>query len=289
VVWALTVSAWASQRPSSSPLARIHPLFVVGAHDAARDLAGRFGELAETVRHPDHLRLASMWQIMWAALEGRFDEADRRADDLRLRLEVAGHSQVAVIHLMQQFVVRWMQGRLAETAPTVAAMQSQAPATLTWWAMRAWTDAGVGDIDAALSRLADRPTSDLLEADAGYQWQTAVSGTAVAACLVGDRRWAEVAYQLLEPYSGRNMVFGYMAYLGAVDHHLGALAAVLGRPDGAVGHLDAALERHRTIAARPWVAMSAAFSSFGVAAASGFSSPGCRSSGRSSSGTLTLV
>ena len=55
------------------------------------------------------------------------------------------------------------------------------------------------------------------------------------------------------------MVFGYMAYLGAVDHHLGTLAAVLGRHDDAVGHLDAALERHRTIAARPWVALSAAW------------------------------
>ena len=47
--------------------ARIHPLFVVGAHDAARDLAGTFTQLAGTVRHPDHLRIATMWRTMWAA------------------------------------------------------------------------------------------------------------------------------------------------------------------------------------------------------------------------------
>jgi len=239
--------------------ARIHPLFVVGAHDAARDLAARFTDLAGTVRHPDHLRLAAMWQIMWAALEGNLDEAERLADALRLRLEVAGHSQVALIHFMQSFVLRWLRGTMAESEPMLDALLAQSPDSLTWWALRAWAAAGAGDVDDALSRLADRPTVDLVSADAGYQWQTAVVGTAICASMIGDRRWAEVAHGLLAPYSGRNMVFGYVAYLGAVDHHLGTLAAVLGRHDVAVTHLEAALERHRVIAARPWVALSAAW------------------------------
>jgi AAA ATPase domain len=239
--------------------ARIHPLFVVGAHDAARDLAARFTDLAGKVRHPDHLRLAAMWQIMWAALAGNFGEAERMADALRLRLEVAGHSQVAQIHFMETFVLRWMQGRLAETRPMVTALLAQMPESLTWWVLGAWAEAGAGDVDGALSRLADRSTADLLSVDAGYQWQTAVAGTALCASTVGDRRWAEVAHDLLAPYGGRNMVFGYVAYLGAVDHHLGTLASVLGRHDEAVIHLEAALERHRVIAARPWVALSAAW------------------------------
>ena len=50
-----------------------------------------------------------------------------------------------------------------------------------------------------------------------------------------------------------------MSYLGAVDHHLGTLSSVLGRYDEAVPHLEAALERHRVISARPWVALSAAW------------------------------
>ena len=52
-------------------------------------------------------------------------------------------------------------------------------------------------------------------------------------------------------------MLGYAAYLGAVDHHLGTLDAVLGRIDDAAAHLEAALERHRLIDARPWVALSA--------------------------------
>jgi hypothetical protein len=54
-------------------------------------------------------------------------------------------------------------------------------------------------------------------------------------------------------------VLGYASFLGAVDHHLGTLDAVIGRTDDAARHLDAALERHRVIDARPWVALSAAW------------------------------
>jgi AAA ATPase domain len=239
--------------------ARIHPLFVVGAHDAARDLADTFTQLAGTVRHPEYLRLATMWQTMWTALDGRFDEAEAQADQLRVQLEVAGHSQVSAIHLAQTFVVRWLRGTLAGARPVVQAGRHLNAPSLTWWSLQGWIEAGTGDHEAALSLLADRRVGDLTSADAGYLWVLTVVGIAVTAATVGEPRWAEAAHDTLAPYSGRNCVLGYAAYLGAVDHHLGALAAVLDRADEAVGHLEAALERHRVIAARPWVALSAAW------------------------------
>ena len=239
--------------------ARIHPLFVVGAHDAAKDLAGTFSELAASVRDPDHLRLATMWRTMWAALEGRFDEAEAEADQLRVRLGVAGHSQVTTIHFVQMFVVRWLRGTLAAARPTVEAGRHANSDVITWWVLQAWTEAGTGDVDTARAMLADTPTSEIAAADPGYQWMLAVVGAAVTAASVGDPRWAEAVRDLLAPYSGRNCVLGYAAYLGAVDHHLGALDSVLGRVDDAAAHLEAALERHRVIAARPWVALSAAW------------------------------
>ena len=122
--------------------ARIHPLFVVGAHDAARDLAARFTDLAGTVRHPDHLRLASMWQIMWAALEGEFDEAERRWPmPCGCGSRWPATPRWRSIHLMQSFVVRWMQGRLAEAGPTVGACSSaHQPDRSRGGRLRAWAD-----------------------------------------------------------------------------------------------------------------------------------------------------
>ena len=239
--------------------ARIHPLFVVGAHDAARDLADTFADLAATVRHPDHLRLVAMWRTLWAALEGRFDDAEAQADQLRLSLDVSGHSQVGTIHFVQTFVVRWMRGTLAATRPMVEAGRHSNADAFTWWVLRAWVEAGCGDEDAARALLADQPTSHISGADAGYLWMFAVVGSAITAASVGDERWAAAISDTLAPYSGRNCVLGYAAYLGAVDHHLGTLDAVLGRTDDAAAHLADALERHRVIEARPWVALSAAW------------------------------
>jgi tetratricopeptide (TPR) repeat protein len=239
--------------------ARIHPLFVIGAHDAARDLAETFSELAGTVRHPDHLRLAAMWRTMWTALEGRFDEAGAQADRLRVQLEVAGHSQVGTIHFVQTFVVRWLQGTLAAARPLVEAGRHSNADALTWWVLQAWTEAGSGDRDAAKAMLDEGDAEQLSSADPGYLWMFAVVGAAVTAATVGDARWAQGARDALAPYCGRNCVLGYAAYLGAVDHHLGTLDTVLGQVDDAVAHLEAALDRHRVIGARPWVALSAAW------------------------------
>jgi hypothetical protein len=50
---------------------------------------------------------------------------------------------------------------------------------------------------------------------------------------------------------------GYASVLGAVDHHLGTLDAALGRNDAAADELEAGLERHRALGARPFVALSA--------------------------------
>jgi hypothetical protein len=61
----------------------------------------------------------------------------------------------------------------------------------------------------------------------------------------------------LRPYAGRNAVMGYASFLGAVDHHLGTLDAALSRPDAAADQLEAGLERHRALGARPFVALSA--------------------------------
>jgi hypothetical protein len=239
--------------------ARIQSLFTVGAHDAARDLADTFIRLADTVRHPDHLRLASMWQTMWTALEGRFDDALGQADRLRQRLEVAGHSQVLVIWFAQTYVVRWMRGELTGSLPLIDAGLHQDPQAMNWWALKAWALSGTGDAAGAADLLAARPVSDLAGLDHNFTWLMTAVGAGSAAAAVGDTEWAAASHTALAPYSGNNCVMGWAAYLGAVDHHLGVLEAVLGRRDDAIDHLSAALSRHEVIEARPWQAVSAAW------------------------------
>jgi hypothetical protein len=72
----------------------------------------------------------------------------------------------------------------------------------------------------------------------------------------GDRRWAEVLYDLAAPYAGHNATLGVATFLGAVDHWLGVLAGVAGRYTEAAGHLEAALTRHQEMGSRPMTALT---------------------------------
>jgi hypothetical protein len=81
-------------------------------------------------------------------------------------------------------------------------------------------------------------------------------GFSDAADLLGDRKWAEVLYDLAAPYAGHNATLGVASYLGAADHWLGVLAGVTGRFAEATRHLDDALERHRAMGSRPLTALT---------------------------------
>jgi hypothetical protein len=59
----------------------------------------------------------------------------------------------------------------------------------------------------------------------------------------------------MRPYSGTAVVTAAaVGFDGAVDHHLGILAAALGRLDSAVQHLEHAQVMHERLSAWPWLA-----------------------------------
>jgi hypothetical protein len=237
--------------------ARVQALFVIGRHTEAQILARELTALAHEVRHPDHLRIASMWATMWAVIEGRFDEAQARADALRDELRAAGHSQAQLVNVAQTFVLRLLHGGLDVLRPVIEAGRQPEAYRLNIWSLRAWLEAGCGNLDRARGLLEEEAPAQLATQDRGYLWLPTVVGAAAAASLTGHGRWASAAHEALLPYAGRNVVMGYASFLGALDHHLGTLDATLGRPDAAADELEAGLERHRVLGARPFVALSA--------------------------------
>jgi hypothetical protein len=236
---------------------RVQALFVIGRHTEAQILARELTALAHEVRHPDHLRIASMWATMWAVIEGRFDEAQARADALRDELRAAGHSQAQLVNVAQTFVLRFLHGGLEVLRPVIEAGRQSGAYRLNIWSLRAWLEAGSGDLDRARDLLEEEAPDQLATQDRGYLWLPTVIGAAAVASLTGHQRWASAAHEALHPYAGRNVVMGYASFLGAVDHHLGTLDAALGRTDTAADELEAGLERHRALGARPFVALSA--------------------------------
>jgi tetratricopeptide (TPR) repeat protein len=235
---------------------RLAAQFEKGEHPATLQTALAMHELAEQVRHPEFIRLATMWDVTIASIEGRFEDAEKLSGELNRQLQRIGHPQAQLIDMAQTFPRHWLQGRAAEYTPLFEALSAAEPANVTWRASTAWSLAEAGARDQVADLLRRATPDAAAAADKNYLWWAVVVGFADAVDLVQDRRWAEVLYALAAPYAGNNCTLGLASFFGAVDHWLGVLAAAAGRFADAVRHLEAALERHRTMGSRPLKALT---------------------------------
>jgi transcriptional regulator with XRE-family HTH domain len=230
--------------------------FENGSHSAAVQTAEEMKTLAEAAGHPEFIRLAAMWDIVAAVIEGRFGEAEALADQLGRRLDRIGHSQAQLISVAQRAVWRLLQGQATEYIAPFEALSAADPGNLAWPAITAWCLAEAGARDRAAELLARTDPALAADADKNYLWWAVIVGFSGAVDLVGDRRWAQALYDLAVPYSGSNCTLGLASFLGAADHWLGVLATAAGRYTEACTHLEAALARHRDMGARPWTALT---------------------------------
>ena len=99
-----------------------------------------------------------------------------------------------------------------------------------------------------------RSTSSIAQPQAfDANWMSAQAECADACVLLGDPTHAAVFYDRLLPYAGRPATAGRaVASYGAVDRHLGGLAALLGRRDDAERHLRAGIARNHELGCSVW-------------------------------------
>ena len=235
---------------------RVTAQFEEGEHAAATATALAMKELAEEVRHPEFMRLAAMWDVTLANLEGRFSDAKELADELGRSLARIGHSQAQIIPAAQAFPWWLLRGQSSAYAPMLEALSAYEPANIAWPAITAWCLAETGALDRAADLLHRTGPATAAGADKNYQWWAVIVGFSGAVDLVGDREWAEILYDLAAPYSGHNATLGVATFLGAADHWLGVLAGVAGRFTEAAQHLEAALRRHQDMGSRPMTALT---------------------------------
>ena len=104
--------------------------FENGRHSAAVQTAEEMKTLAEAAGHPEFIRLAAMWDIVAAVIEGRFGEAEELAGELGRRLDRIGHSQAQLISVAQSASWRLLQGHATEYIAPFEAMSAADPGNL---------------------------------------------------------------------------------------------------------------------------------------------------------------
>ena len=84
-------------------------------------------------------------------------------------------------------------------------------------------------------------------------WLSLQAELAEASVLVGDATFAATLYDRLAPYGGRPVTAGRaVCSYGAVDRSLGRLAALLGREDDALRHLENAIRINDALGCVVW-------------------------------------
>ncbi len=216
----------------------------------AREQLEGFVALARQTREPTSQWLAGIYRGLWALFEGRFDEAERIANEtaeFARRFEHPGGPQFQAIQISR---VRAEQGRLEEMIPVVEAIVKATP--LSGWRAR------LVQLYAEFGREADaRRELDALAADdfaaipSDSLWLLSLCWLAEACAILSDRERAERLYLRLLPHAKRNVVVANAAVNGSVERSLGQLAATLGRYADAERHFEAAIDFDRRLGARP--------------------------------------
>lgn len=185
-----------------------------------------------------------LWRALRAYARGELAEADR----LIVEVDELGRASSSVNAHVLSTVFRFMTAVDRREAATVdlllAEMASAMPSTIGLY-----MDFTTGYTSALLGRLGEaRAALDRLTAEAldrlprDSEWLCCVAQLAVASVRLGDRRWAVVARERLEPVADVACVEGIGAYVhGPAHRHLAAICAVLGDVEAVRAHADAAL------------------------------------------------
>jgi hypothetical protein len=84
-------------------------------------------------------------------------------------------------------------------------------------------------------------------------WLSLQAECAETAVLVGHRAHAATLYERLAPYAGRPATAGRaVTNYGAIDRHLGRLAAILDRKEDAIRHLENAIRVNEILGCTVW-------------------------------------
>lgn len=230
--------------------------FEMGDLTSVRADTDELARLARELRYPEYVRLARSWDALYAGIEGRFEESLRIAEEVRHILGAMGHQQTEVVYTALTFPIRWMRGELGDALPLIQALAEAEPWRDLWPPVEAWCAAEAGFDDRARAALDRIQRSRVRALEKNYLWWATIVGLANAATLLRDREWAALLYELAEPYADRLCTVGQASFLGAVSYHLGTLAATLERWDRAEKHFEAALDRHRAMNARAFLAIT---------------------------------
>ncbi len=226
------------------------------ADPAFRAELEEFLRLAGVSRQPRFRYAALTRRAMLALLGGRFAEAGRLIVQAAALGEECGEPGARDVQQDQDWDLRAGRGSLGELADVLPEMFPD-PDSRQARGLRALVLLAAGD-RAQAAQLAG-PLSEggpgSLPRNHQFLLEAAFAAELVTGLRIGPA--AGQLYEVLLPFAGQAVVSGAaISFRGSVAHHLGVLAAALGRAAEAEAHLEQAAVAHERLGAVPWALRS---------------------------------
>ena len=227
------------------------------ADPAFRGELDEFFQLADASRQPRFRYAAMVRRTMLALLAGQLAEADRLLEQAAMLGAECGEPGAQDVRWDQGWELATAQGRLAELAGLLPEMfpgpeSVQARGSRALILLAAGARAEAAEVIAPV--LAGDGPGDAAEDNQSLLG--AAYGARLAAAF-GAAPAAEKLYAGLLPFAGQAVVSGVaVTFQGAVAHHLGVLAATIGKTADAASRLTDAIAVHERLGAATWTLRS---------------------------------
>lgn len=224
------------------------------AGDPAAVAAARTALLAAVreMRQGRDLWLVPALESQEHLLAGRLAAAESGAEAMLAHEGLSANGRMAALVLL--YLIRREQGRLAELADGMRAFAGDAATVTAWRTNLVQLYAEIGNLEAARGELDRIVAPGLAGLKRDNTWMLGAAGLAGAVAIAGSAAQAEIVYDALRPFAGRQVVAASFFYAGPVSWYLGVVAGRAGRVDAARAHLEAALGEARRLATPAWVA-----------------------------------
>ncbi|MDO8615442.1 MAG: protein kinase [Dehalococcoidia bacterium] len=211
--------------------------------------------VAEELRQPVYLYNLALVRGMRASLDGRFEEAERLAQEaLAIGRRVLSANAIQFF-AVQTYLLRREQGRLHELEAGMNAFVDQYPLVPAWRCGRALLCCELGQEEKARADFEFLARDDFSVLPHDANWYIGMALLAETCAYLGDVQRAAVLYDQLLPYAERWINTGAgVVCNGSVSRYLGLLAATMSRWEEAERHFEDALEKHAKMGARPYLA-----------------------------------
>lgn len=230
---------------------RVCDLFELGDMTAWREEVIRHTRLAEELRLRAFQWYTPLWAAVDAVMAGRYDEAECLAAEAEDAGGRAGDRNAGLFATLVRFGVQIQREAFDEAdVEFVQDKISNSPAGIAYRGGYSWILAGRGELERARSEL---DAVMALPHAFDTNWLSLQAECAETTVLLGDPSHAATLYERLVPYAGRPATAGRaVTNYGAIDRHLGVLAAVLGRKQDAIRHLKNAIRVNDALGCTVW-------------------------------------